>query len=274
MKPREGRVFGRLTVLHVAEYSTIGDGKHKYLCSCACGGEKIVSWTNLRRGYTKSCGCLHAENLAMQKAIGAANKQRKAQQRAQREADKFALLVDGVPCTKHPLWETYKGMVRRCYNPKNDNYWNYGAKGIAVCARWLGNKNNATVAGFRNFVSDMGAKPSKSHTLDRIDGTLGYCKENCRWATPLEQFSNIQNVRCVRLATIRGKTARVTQWCRQLGISDKAVSKLIKLGLSNEHAIFTAWLNKKTWLSGGTDHAKNRECALALVAKYCGDEDI
>jgi len=40
------------------------------------------------------------------------------------------------------------------------------------------------------FIKDMGFKPSKIYSLDRIDNDKGYSKENCRWATKTQQVIN------------------------------------------------------------------------------------
>jgi hypothetical protein len=52
--------------------------------------------------------------------------------------------------------------------------------GIDMDPRW---------ARFEEFYADMGDRP-EGHTLDRIDGALGYWPGNCRWATPQEQRIN------------------------------------------------------------------------------------
>lgn len=81
----------------------------------------------------------------------------------------------------HPEFETWKTMKRRCSNPKSKDYKTYGAKGINYDLSW---------ENFFNFLTDMGPRPSISHSLDRIDNSKGYSKENCRWATPQEQSEN------------------------------------------------------------------------------------
>lgn len=82
----------------------------------------------------------------------------------------------------HPLYRTWHQMRRRCYRPKEVGYVNYGGRGISVCDEWKYN--------FECFVGDMGAKPSKNHSLDRINNEMGYSKDNCRWATRTEQNRN------------------------------------------------------------------------------------
>lgn len=81
----------------------------------------------------------------------------------------------------HPLYRTWHNMMRRCYCKYDKGYCNYGERGIKVDERWWQ---------FNNFLVDMGGKPSKHHTLDRIDNEIGYCKSNCRWATRSEQCDN------------------------------------------------------------------------------------
>lgn len=74
------------------------------------------------------------------------------------------------------------GMIQRCHNKDNPSFKNYGAKGTSVCERWL--------SGFENFIADMGIRPDKLLSLDRIDPSGNYEPSNCRWATKSEQMSN------------------------------------------------------------------------------------
>lgn len=83
--------------------------------------------------------------------------------------------------SKHPLYELWSGMRARCYYPKHNSYKYYGAKGITIDPEW---------DDFWTFVKDMGDRPSRKHSLDRINTDKNYNKGNCRWATRIEQNSN------------------------------------------------------------------------------------
>lgn len=92
--------------------------------------------------------------------------------------------ASGFNSTKHPLYNTYTGMKQRCTDKNVLAYKNYGGRGIKVCDRWLG------VYGFQNFVADMGDKPGKQYTLDRVDNDADYTPDNCKWSDWHEQSMN------------------------------------------------------------------------------------
>ena len=57
---KTGEKFGRLTVIG-RNYPNTRDKKTRWLCKCECGKKTIVRGDQLRRGRTKSCGCLQKE---------------------------------------------------------------------------------------------------------------------------------------------------------------------------------------------------------------------
>jgi hypothetical protein len=82
---------------------------------------------------------------------------------------------------RHPLYKTWEGMNRRCTSLNDTAYQRYGDRGIRVCDRWRD---------FAAFIADMGEKPSRTHSLDRINNDGNYEPGNVRWATPKEQAQN------------------------------------------------------------------------------------
>lgn len=92
---------------------------------------------------------------------------------------------------KHPLYQVWMAMDRRCNNKNCREYKYYGGRGIKVCDRWHG------AFGFDHFLEDMGERPDetmvgkrKKWTLDRIDNNGDYCPKNCRWVTMKDQCKN------------------------------------------------------------------------------------
>lgn len=119
---------------------------------------------------------------------------------------------------QHPLYFTWKNMMRRCYDQREVTYYMYGAVGVTVCDRWHV---------FKNFLEDMQPKPSTKHTLDRIRGEIGYSKDNCRWATIFEQNANKRtNV----WLEFRGQRKIVAEWARVTGFSESLIKTRLKRG--------------------------------------------
>lgn len=117
------------------------------------------------------------------------------------------------------MYRTWYGMLERCNNPLNPAYERYGERGIKVCERWQNS--------FELFVLDIGEKPSKEHSIDRINNDKGYSPDNCKWATKTEQA---HNRRSNKMITFRGETLNVKQWCTRLGIDAGFVYQRLKKG--------------------------------------------
>lgn len=120
------------------------------LYECAyCGKEFETLEYSVGSGATKSCGCLVTKH--------------------------------GI--SRHRFYGTWSHMLRRCTNPKDAAYKDYGARGITVCEEWLN---------VSNFVAwcDLTFPNIEGHTLDRIDNDKGYYPENCRWVDRAMQSIN------------------------------------------------------------------------------------
>lgn len=117
-------------------------------------------------------------------------------------------------------------MIQRCYDSNFPYYYRYGGRGITVCEQWR--------SSIENFYADMGPKPTRDHSLDRIDNDGNYSPENCRWATCKEQ---LRNTRANHLITYNGETLCITEWAEQLGMRPNALGLRIAKGWTIERAL-------------------------------------
>lgn len=185
----DGLRFGRLIVLW--EETIRQGGRVMWRCQCDCGQSSVVDGSALRNGNTSSCGCGRREVSA-----------------------KTAFKHGGVGSTTYGVWESMK---KRCLNPRQKSYKDYGGRGIRVCDRWMS---------FTHFLTDMGERPS-GMWIDRINNDKGYEPGNCRWATPAEQQRNRSNN---KMLTLNGVTKTQTEWATDIGVSGATIHKRLKRG--------------------------------------------
>lgn len=120
-----------------------------------------------------------------------------------------------------PLYSVWRSMLFRCYVVKHNKQWkDYGGRGIKVCAQWR--------TDFKQFIADMGPRPTPKHTLDRINNNGNYAPENCRWATRKEQQRN-QSV--TRKVTIEGKEYIAAELSEEFCIKTDVIVARAKKGL-------------------------------------------
>lgn len=165
----------------LAPTSPSRNNQKQWICRCECGSEKAVLEGNMKTGKTVSCGCFRTESQALRITHGK---------------------------SKSREYKTWSHVIDRCVNPNSKNYIHYGGRGIAMCERW---RNS-----FQAFLDDMGERPHGTE-IERIDNEKGYFPDNCRWATRLEQM---QNTRLTRNLTMNGVTKCLSQWARDIGISN------------------------------------------------------
>lgn len=194
-----GKTYGRLQVL--SRLANTNTGQTQWLCLCTCGNTTEVSGVSLTKGGTKSCGCLRVDTIR-----------------------KIRLTHGDSGSPEHITWGN---MIQRCTNSKAPEFKFYGGKGVLVCGRWRK---------YENFLEDMGRKPSKDHSIDRKEVTGDYCKDNCRWATKLDQASNKSNNRIITYHKISKSHA---QWEDEYGLPKGVISRRLKDGWSVSKALNT-----------------------------------
>jgi hypothetical protein len=104
-----------------------------------------------------------------------------------------------------PTYKSWSEMIYRC---KNNGRGYLNGRNINVCDEWKD---------FKNFLKDMGERPFGT-SIDRIDNSKGYYKENCRWATSIQQARNKTNTKL-----FKGKT--LSEWSAILGIKRSTLAQ-------------------------------------------------
>jgi hypothetical protein len=175
-----------------------------WYCSCDCGKVISVGGADLKNGKTKSCECKKSENSK-------------------------------VAATKHGMrfsdeYKIYIQMKDRCTNPKTKCYSRYGGGGVKLLLT------------FEEFYQEIGPRPSKNYSVDRIaGGSSPYAKGNIRWATILEQNNNRSNNH--RLS-FDGQTKTIAEWARDTSLPYSLLKKRIHRGWCEYH-IFTVPPNSR-----------------------------
>jgi hypothetical protein len=118
-------------------------------------------------------------------------------------------------------------MRYRCRTKKkrSKNWRLYAGRGITVCARW---------DSFKNFIEDMGRKPTSRHTIERKDVNGNYELANCRWATRSEQRRNMRRSVYVE---VEGVKVLLMDVADKLGLDRNTVYGRLKNGWSLEAAL-------------------------------------
>lgn len=191
---KTGKRYGRLVVVRREMRQKPGSF---WLCQCDCGKTTVAHSGHLNAGMRVSCGC--AQDGSKSKTHGMSHS---------------------------PEYRAWTNARDRCRNQNNRKYPLYGGRGISMCAAWS--------ESFEAFFADMGKRPTKKHTLERLDGDSGYTPENCVWATSTQQNNNRSINRYV---TVEGKSLTIAQASRFTGVPHAPILGRLRAGKSDQEAI-------------------------------------
>lgn len=221
-KVKVGNKYGKRTVLGVpfivkACHPSSGLRREIHcVCQCDCGHVAIVHVGDLTR--TRSTGRCHG----------------------------CVRRTHGGSFT--PLNNKWRGMLRRCYNPNDKRYGDYGGRGILVCPEW-----RHDFAAFRDWALANGYEPGLQ--IDRKDNDLGYSPENCQWVSGI---TNANNKRSSVVLTAFGEAKTAAQWTRdsRCAVGGMVLRKRVSNGWTHEDAITTKPL-------------RGRQCQLYFKKRTC-----
>lgn len=203
-KFKVGEKVGSLLFIREVPRTT---SRRRALFQCKCGGLKECDIVQAKMGRIASCGCLLSESHI-----------------------KHGAALGGKVTTEYKIW---RGIKERCLNTNNIGYVNYGGRGIKICERWVNS--------FESFLADMGCRPSRQHSIDRINNDGDYEHLNCRWATSADQQNN---KRTNKFIVFQGRKLTIAQWAGLLKMNkDVLGSRLKKWGI--EKSLTTPLRNKK-----------------------------
>jgi len=198
-----GETFNYLTIIDIIKYNN----KKYFICKCVCGKTAKVRCDHLKSGNIKSCGCFSLQNLKNRK--------------------KHGHTINFSKSLEYLSWRSMKQRRNSASYHSKDKYINR-----LICERW---ENS-----FEAFYEDMGVRPSKKHSLERIDNNLGYNKANCKWASTKEQNRNKSNNRWYEY---NGKKMILSEWANFFRVSYSTISEHLYKKSFNEVVMF--YKNKK-----------------------------
>lgn len=253
---KKGDIVGSHGMIFISDCdSDISCRQAIFKCKCNCEFKNSIA--DIRNNNRKDCGCKHKRNsshLGLKKGdivgklvfieyINLVGKNKKAKFICScgKEFINYIFMAKkniscGIYCvdkmnntgiivgySKYPEYKNYICMKSRIFDKNNPSYDNYGGRGLTISEDWK--------TSFLNFYKDMGNKPSSKHSVERIDNSKGYCKENCKWATAKEQCNN---VRTNRNYTYKGETKTISQWADKFGLKPDIIFTRLKRGWSGD----------------------------------------
>lgn len=190
-----GNRFGRLMVREEAEpYLWRGRfSRRRWACDCDCGGSAVVREDSLLSGHTTSCGCWRDDVV-----------RDRATRHGARKDDR-----------RRPEYQAWQTMLHR-------------SQDAPVCARWRAPDGK----GFRQFLADLGRRPTRAHRLVRLDPSRPFAPANCRWVKNPPRAGVPR-----RLITVRGRRLTLRDAAAEAGIAYTTLCKRLERGWTVKAAL-------------------------------------
>lgn len=132
-------------------------GSRKWLAKCECGNVCEVYKSNITQGKSKQCVKCQAKQYSQT----------------------TKLRTHGLSKKHYKLYNVWSGIKRRCYNPRQKSFKDYGAKGIRMCDEWIND--------FKTFCEwSLNKGYKEGLEIDRINSKGNYEPFNCRFITKQE----------------------------------------------------------------------------------------
>lgn len=180
----------------VSSYFDNKRNKTFWNCVCDCGNMTTVDSWSWRTGHIKSCGCYNKNRL---KTHGCSR----------------------INMTEYTIWAK---IIQRCYNKNAFAYSRYGGRGIKMCKKWK--------ESFQSFFNDMGKRPSKKHSIERVNNDGNYEPSNCVWATIKTQLRNRGDYN--RILKFNGEEKCVSAWAEDFNLPITVLWNRVYSGWSAE----------------------------------------
>lgn len=270
-----GQKFGRLTVISKGNgyYTKGGQYKTTWLCRCECGNIREFASEKLRKGHTKSCGCLLKENTKninfddiTGQRFGRLTVIRFLEQHEREDYRRQWLCK--CDCGNEIQANSSKlrsGHTRSCgcivkekIGNVNKKYKHTSKRLYSVYKSMIDRCYNPKIREYHNYggrgievyedwknnydafaewALATGYDQNAGHgdcTLDRKDVDKGYTPDNCRWVTNQVQQNNRRD--CI-YAEYNGETHTCMEWSKLLGISYQKIHYHLKLGKTTEYIL-------------------------------------
>ena len=174
-------------------------GKWTYRYKCFCGVELNAIRNHVASGKIKSCGCFRRNRAANLN------------------------LLHGVATDENKrIWRCWDHMVKRCTDPDDPAYNNYGGRGISVCDEWM------DCLSFFNWAINSGYR--EDLTIERKDVDGNYAPDNCTWIPKSHQMWNtrtalgVENVLKIRDKLMSGESQ--VDVAKEFNVAAGTISKI------------------------------------------------